>query len=103
MILDSDLHRLEPSRRHERPTPRPVQIEDDVWIGAQAIVLRGVRIGYGSVVAAGSVVTRSVPAMSVVAGNPARVVRRIQDSGPAPRVLPDRTNGAWVARESFAA
>lgn len=55
--------------------PLPVVIEDDVWVGARAIILPGVRIGTGSVVAAGAVVTRSVPPMSVVGGNPARLIR----------------------------
>jgi acetyltransferase-like isoleucine patch superfamily enzyme len=52
-----------------------VIIEDDVWIGARATILRGVRVGRGSVVGAASVVTRSVPPYSIVAGNPARVIR----------------------------
>jgi acetyltransferase-like isoleucine patch superfamily enzyme len=52
-----------------------IHVEDDVWVGARAIVLDGVRIGRGSVVSAGAVVTRSVPAMSVVAGVPARVIK----------------------------
>lgn len=60
--------------------PREVVIEDDVWIGARAILLPGVRVGQGSVVAAAAVVTKSVPPFSVVAGNPARVVKtRIGD------------------------
>jgi acetyltransferase-like isoleucine patch superfamily enzyme len=50
-------------------------IEDDVWIGAGAVLLDGVRIGRGSVIGAGSVVTKSVVAYSVVAGNPARVLK----------------------------
>lgn len=52
-----------------------VVIEDDVWIGARAILLPGVRIGTGSVVGASAVVTKSVAPYSVVAGNPARVVK----------------------------
>lgn len=52
-----------------------VVIEDDVWIGTRAIVLHGVTVGRGSVVGAGSVVTRSVPEYAIVAGSPARVVR----------------------------
>lgn len=55
----------------------PVCIEDDVWVGARAIILPGVRIGRGSTVGAGSVVTKSVPPFSVAAGNPARVVKRL--------------------------
>jgi len=53
---------------------RPVVIEDNVWIGTRAVVLPGVTLGRGSVVAAGSVVTRDVPALSMVAGVPARTV-----------------------------
>lgn len=53
----------------------PVSIGDGVWVGERAIILKGVTIGRDSVVAAGSVVTKDVPARSVVAGNPARVVK----------------------------
>jgi acetyltransferase-like isoleucine patch superfamily enzyme len=56
---------------------KPVTIGDKVWIGLNAIILKGVRIGEGSVVAAGSVVTHEVPPYVVVAGNPARVVREL--------------------------
>lgn len=54
---------------------RPVVIENDVWLGANVIVLPGVRIGEGAVIGAGSVVTRNIPRMTVAAGNPARVIR----------------------------
>jgi acetyltransferase-like isoleucine patch superfamily enzyme len=53
----------------------PITIEDRVWIGCNVIVLSGVTIGTGSIVAAGSVVTKNVPSHSLVAGNPARVIR----------------------------
>ena len=52
-----------------------VVIDDDVWVGARAVILRGVRVGRGAIVAAGSVVTKSVPPYAIVAGNPARIVR----------------------------
>lgn len=54
---------------------KPVRIEDDVWIGAHSIILRGVTIGARSIVAAGSVVRSDVPPGSMVAGNPARIVK----------------------------
>lgn len=53
----------------------PTTIERDCWVGAQSIILAGVRVGAGSVVAANSVVTRDVPPRSVVAGSPAKVVK----------------------------
>lgn len=52
-----------------------VVIEDDVWVGQRATILGGVTVGRGAVIAAGAVVTKSVPAYSIVAGNPARVIR----------------------------
>jgi acetyltransferase-like isoleucine patch superfamily enzyme len=57
--------------------PRPVCIGSNVWIGFEACVLPGVRVGEGSIIAARAVVEGDVPAYSVVAGNPARVVRRL--------------------------
>jgi maltose O-acetyltransferase len=53
----------------------PVVVEDDVWIGARVIILPGVTIGTGSILGAGSVVAHSVPAYSVVVGNPGTVVK----------------------------
>jgi maltose O-acetyltransferase len=56
----------------------PIVIEDNVWIGGGAILLPGVRIGRNAVVGAGAVVSRNVPANAVVVGNPARVIREIE-------------------------
>lgn len=56
---------------------KPITIKDKVWIGMNVIILKGVTIGEGAVIGAGSVVTQDVPAWSVVAGNPAKVVKRI--------------------------
>ena len=56
---------------------KPIVIEDNVWIGGGAILLPGVRIGRNAVVGAGAVVSRSVPANTVAVGNPARVIREI--------------------------
>ena len=53
----------------------PVVIEDDVWIGANSTILKGVTIGEGSVVAAGSVVTKNVPAYTIVGGVPAKIIK----------------------------
>jgi tetrahydrodipicolinate N-acetyltransferase len=61
----------------EPPSAKPVVIEDDVVIGANAVILEGVRVGKGAVVAAGAVVTKDVPPNSVVAGTPARVIKSI--------------------------
>jgi maltose O-acetyltransferase len=75
-ILAAD-HPLDPeARRSGVESGRPVAIEDDVWIGAGAILVPGVTIGTGSVIGAGSVVTRDIPAGVVAVGNPCRVLRR---------------------------
>lgn len=69
-------HPLESARRHNVVVD-PVLIKENAWIGANAIVLPGVTVGKNSVVGAGSVVTRDVPANSVAVGNPARVIKKI--------------------------
>lgn len=63
----------------EPPSAMPVTVEDDVLIGANAVVLEGVKIGKGSVVAAGAIVTKDVPPYTVVAGMPAKVIKEIDD------------------------
>jgi len=75
VLLDNDFHDLHD--RELRPAGRTVVIEDRVWLGNRVVVLPGVTIGTGSVVGAGSVVTKDVPPKSVVAGNPARVIRAL--------------------------
>lgn len=60
----------------EPPSATPVIIEDDVLVGANAVVLEGVRVGAGAVVAAGAIVTKDVPAGAVVAGSPAKVIKQ---------------------------
>ncbi|OGF45884.1 MAG: hypothetical protein A2231_07140 [Candidatus Firestonebacteria bacterium RIFOXYA2_FULL_40_8] len=57
-------------------TKKGIIIEDDVWLGANAVILDGVTIGRGSIVGAGAVVTRSVPPCVVVAGSPAKVIKK---------------------------
>jgi len=63
----------------EPPSAQPVVVGDDALIGANAVVLEGVQIGEGAVVAAGSVVTENVPPFCVVAGAPAKVIKRVDD------------------------
>jgi acetyltransferase-like isoleucine patch superfamily enzyme len=77
-ITDTDWHGLEPIPRRSEGAVDPVSIEDDVWLGLGAVVLKGVTIGRGTVVAAGSVVTQSLPPMVVAAGNPACVLRSLE-------------------------
>ncbi|MEB5792097.1 2,3,4,5-tetrahydropyridine-2,6-dicarboxylate N-acetyltransferase [Staphylococcus hominis] len=67
----------------EPPSASPVVIEDNVLIGANAVILEGVRVGEGAIVAAGAIVTQDVPAGAVVAGTPAKVIKQtseVQDS-----------------------
>jgi maltose O-acetyltransferase len=76
-LIDNDFHSLDPERRNVTPPSAPIVLEDNVWLGLRVIVLRGVRIGTGSVIGAGSVVTRDVPARTLAAGQPARVIRSL--------------------------
>lgn len=89
IIFDTDTHQIDYlARRGEKaadpnePTTTvqsaPVTIEDDVWIGANCIILKGVTIGARSIIGAGSVVTKSIPADCIAAGNPCRVIRGLK-------------------------
>lgn len=88
-IHDSDSHSFSAKERHERFVEKmrhgrhlitekikiaSVVIEDDVWIGLNAIILKGVKIGRGAVVGAGSVITKNVDPFTVVAGNPPKII-----------------------------
>ncbi len=80
-IFDHDFHALDPEvRRSPRGcddcATRPISIGDDVFIGAQSIILKGVNIGDRAIIGAGSVVTKDVPADCIAAGNPAIIVKR---------------------------
>lgn len=74
-ILDNDYHDVYDHR--VAPESRPVTIGNNVWIGTRVIILPGVTIGDDAVIGAGAVVTRDVPARTVAAGNPARVLREL--------------------------
>jgi serine acetyltransferase len=81
-IIDNDGHPLDPGRRRRKDRLlseeiKPVVIGDDVWLGGSAVVLKGVTIGDRAVVASRAVVTKDVPPDTVVAGNPARVVKEL--------------------------
>jgi acetyltransferase-like isoleucine patch superfamily enzyme len=97
-IMDNLTHPLDPAERHQQfrdmiTTGHPreldldeqaVIIEDDALISCHCVVLRGVRIGRGAVIGAGSVVTRDIPPMVIAAGNPAKVIREFEVAGTAP-------------------
>ena len=74
-VLDNDFHAITVDGS-VAPSVAPVHIGDRVWVGTRAVILKGVRIGDGAVVAAGAVVTKDVPAGTVVAGLPAKVIGR---------------------------
>lgn len=73
IIRDSDNHQIIGGNH---VMSKPIIIEDNVWIGLNAIILKGVTIGEGAIIAAGAVVTKDVPAYSIVAGVPARIIRK---------------------------
>lgn len=65
-------------------TAQGIVIEDDVWLGANAVITDGVRVGKGAVVAAGAVVTKDVPPYTVVGGVPAKIIKKIEEGTPPP-------------------
>jgi acetyltransferase-like isoleucine patch superfamily enzyme len=79
-LIDTDFHPLDPKVRHLSPQDglsAPINICDDVFIGMNCVVLKGVTIGQGSVIGTGSVVASDVPPHVIAAGNPARLVREL--------------------------
>ena len=83
-IIDTDFHNLDWRSRRDpaqnlKSKTAPIIIEDDVFIGTNCIILKGVTIGARSIIAAGSVVTKDIPSDSIAGGNPCRILRRKSD------------------------
>lgn len=76
MIMDFDAHKIYYESGKENLITAPITIGDHVWIGAGATILKGVTIGDGAVIGAGSVVTKNVEPYTIVAGNPAQVIKK---------------------------
>ncbi|MEX1006989.1 MAG: acyltransferase [Acidimicrobiia bacterium] len=85
----STVRRCVSGRRYDRIDRAPVVIGDHVFLGANAVVMMGVTIGESAVVAAGAVVTRDVPAYTVVGGVPAAIIGHVELDGDAPRIVHD--------------
>ncbi len=80
LVIDTDSHPIDYLIRRnssDGTKSAPILIEDDVWIGAHSIVLKGVTIGARSVIGAGSVVTKNIPADCIAGGNPCKIIRSI--------------------------
>ncbi|HMO12755.1 MAG TPA: acyltransferase [Pirellulaceae bacterium] len=75
LIVDSDFHGLAATQRRTKGESKPVSIGNNVWIGANVTILKGVSIGENSVIGAMSLVTGDVPPNSIFAGNPAKKIR----------------------------
>lgn len=85
LIVDNDSHPLNPSLRRtaqgaEGVKSKAIVIQDDVFIGARSIILKGVTVGTASVIGAGSVITHDIPPYSIACGNPAVVVKKITEN-----------------------
>jgi acetyltransferase-like isoleucine patch superfamily enzyme len=80
VILDNDSHNtsIDPIiRRKGKISERPVIIGNNVWVGMRSIIMKGVRIGDNSIIAAGSIVTKDVPSCQLFGGNPAKFIRSL--------------------------
>jgi len=75
LIIDTDFHDVHD--RRQRSAPEPVVLEDDVWVGAKASILKGVTVGRGAVIATGAVVMRDVEPFAIVGGVPAKKIGEI--------------------------
>ncbi len=80
LIIDNDAHPIDYIERRNPPTientkSEPIHIEDDVWIGANCTILKGVTIGSRSIIGAGSIVTKNIPSDCIAAGNPCKIIK----------------------------
>ena len=95
VVIITSGHAIGPPGERRGPiVPSPVSIGDGAWIGARAMLMPGVSVGTGAVVGAGTLVTRNVPRHAVVAGVPARVVRRLENAPPSPEETPTMAHRA---------
>lgn len=79
--MDGDAHNIEPELRHKplnEANFKAVTIENNVFIGARSVILKGVTIGEGSVIGTNSVVTKNIPPFVIAAGNPAKVIKSLK-------------------------
>lgn len=78
-IVDNDSHRVSIGieERRKSPNSAPILIKDNVWVGMNSLILKNVTIGKNSIIAAHSVVTKSIPENVLVAGNPAKIIKKI--------------------------
>lgn len=85
LSLYTAVHPTEPGpRRAKWESCEPITLEDNVWLGGSVTVCPGVTIGENSIIGAGAVVTRSIPANSIAVGNPARVIKALDPRAPRP-------------------
>jgi len=82
VICDTDFHPLDPAARAagEKGSTKEISLDDDVWVGMNCTILKGVSVGKGSVIAAGSVVTKSIPPGVVAGGVPAKVLKEVKSN-----------------------
>lgn len=80
-IVDNNSHRISKDIKERRKPPirKPINIKDNVWVGMNALILKGVTIGENSIVAAHSVVTKDVPPNVIVGGNPAKIIKHLEE------------------------
>lgn len=76
-ITDYDWHGITPDKRNKAADPKPVVIEDNVWLGLNSVILKGVTIGKNSVIGANSIVTKDIPENVIAAGNPCKVIKSL--------------------------